>query len=169
MIINISGEINVDCFDKLIRCYNELKEKDTLDIYFNTEGGYVDYAEAILDIINEHSDKTSLIGYGCLYSAGFDIFFRSTCEKTILRGTVGMVHISTVESDNLRTIKEGRADEEMMYYKKWAKKDKESRLIMYEILGLSSSELLKMKTGKDVYIHFDRLIELLKHKHGEHL
>lgn len=168
MIIGITGEVNNDSFEKLVKAYNELKEKEDLEIYLNSEGGYTDYAEAIIDIINTHREVTSMVGYGELLSAGFDIFFRSLCEKSLLRGTLGMAHLSRVETSI--TIKSGKTqDEHEAGYKKWSKKDKIERLLFYEKLGMTQSELLKIKSGKEVYFDFDRLAELLKHTHGEPL
>lgn len=161
MILTISGEINNDSLERLVKSYNDLKDKEILEIYLNSEGGDPDFGVAMLDIINENPDRIHLVGYGKLFSAGFDLFLRARCTKDLLRGTLGMAHITSVEMADLEINKQADT-EQVKAYKGWMIKDKKEKLDIYERLGFSKKELASVKKGNDVYFHFERLLELLK-------
>lgn len=158
--MSISGMIGSESLEKLIKCYNELKEKEVLEIYLNSEGGDPNFAVAIIDIINENKDYIEIIAHGDMMSAAFDIFFRSECTRYILKGTIGMVHLSRIEGVEIN----GGSNVELSTNKKWMTNDKKERLNIYESIGLTKTELAKIKKGSDVYLHYERLIELLQNQ-----
>lgn len=161
MVIGITGSIETEILDKLIRTYNELPDK--LDIYLNSEGGDPDIGVAIIDLINNNSEKTKIIGYGKLFSTGFDIFFKSNCKRLLLSGVLGMAHMVALEMKDF-SINESSSVSEASNYKKWLEQDKKSRLVDYEKIGLNKKELSKIKSGGDCYFQFNRLLELMNGK-----
>lgn len=165
MILSINTEINNEVLDRLVRTYNELKENEKLEVYFSSEGGDVEIGEAIIDLINEHADITSVVGYGTISSAAFDIFFRITCPKSILISTLGMAHSMRVELDKY-DLSSKTDQQEFKAQKEWAKEHEKYRLDVYEKIGLNKKELTDIKKGNDVYFQFNRMIELVKHNNG---
>lgn len=150
MIISITGEVGPDTLEGLIKAYNDITEKDTLEIYLNSLGGSVASAEAIIHLINKNNDRTTIIAYGEISSAAFDIFFRATCDKFILRDTYSRIHniVNTQDFEKMPI--------------PWVKEYNEASAKFFEKLGIKKSEILKIKKGQEVYLTFDRLIEMLR-------
>lgn len=162
MVIGITGSIETDNLDKLMAAYNECPDK--MEIYLNCEnGGDPDIAEAIIHIVNKNKEKTTIIGYGRLFSAAFDLFYKTTCNRLLLPGSIGMVHLSRVEISSLSVANETDKSEANIY-KKWFNEDKKSRLKFYEELGLGKTYISKIKKGQDVYLQYDKLLELMNGK-----
>ncbi len=92
MIVNLSGEVNYEMFDTLIKAFNGLTKDDNLHIYFSSEGGLTDVSEAIIDFINKNKDYIGITFYGEVFSAGMTIFLKTNCNKYILPDTRGMYH-----------------------------------------------------------------------------
>lgn len=163
MIIDISEKIDEVTFGSLIKAYSTLGENETIQIYLNSSGGDPDFGSAMLDAINNKKEITTLIAYGTIYSAAFDLFFKVQCEKRILNGTIGMAHLSRIEFNNF-TI-EGKPDnQQILVYKKWWEIDKRERLKFYEEVGIDKKDLLKIKKGLNIYFQYNRLLELLNGK-----
>lgn len=161
MIVNIIGEIGNEAFEKLISVYNELKEGQTLTIYLHSGGGSVEAMESIIDLITTNKDKTTLIAYGEICSAAFDIFFRSNCERDILRGTTGMAHYTGINVNIISKTKVNKSDKG---YVEWNKIEMAYCLKFYEKLGFNKSELKSIKEGKDVFFQTGRLVEFLNNQ-----
>ena len=70
-------------------CNNNISEECTIVI--NSSGGKSTLATLVLDIINTHAEKITLISAG-VYSAGFYIFFFAKCRRKIIYGSIGMHH-----------------------------------------------------------------------------
>lgn len=161
--MDISGAIDQDAFGKIIKAYNDLSPDGELQIYINSSGGDPEIGDAIVDLINNNSEITTLIGYGKLCSACFDLYFKTRCTKRLLNGTIGMAHLSRVEMETF-TITDNKERMEADVYKKWWNEDKNKRLKFYEEIGLEKKEILKIKKRGDVYFQHNRLLELLNGK-----
>lgn len=162
MILSLSGEIIQDSFEKLIKSINELKEKEKLIVYFNSDGGDVGYMRGIIDLINQNVDLIEMVGYRELLSAGFDIFFKTNCHKILLPGTIGMSHISkgivqiSEDSNTVPSYKKA--------LKEFLNQEKVNAVQFYKSLGMASGEISKIIRGEDVYFQPKRMNELLNYQ-----
>lgn len=87
----LEGRIDETLVTKFMEfCNMNLSEECTIVI--NSGGGKSTLAKVILCIINENSEKITLISAGC-YSAAFYIFFFAKCKKKIVYGSLGMHHM----------------------------------------------------------------------------
>lgn len=160
MYLSLDGEVSAEMFRSLIEAYNKLKEKEWLVIYLNSSGGDPDASQAITTLINKNATLTEIIAYGRICSAAFDIFFKSECERYILHNTVGMAHVTGV----LISVTDGPIDDSDKVYIKYAKEDKDMWMNFYKELGFKSSELSKIKDGKDVWFDYKRLRQFLNNQ-----
>jgi len=163
MVIDISGTIDQDAFGNIIKAYNNLPNDEGLNIYINSSGGDPDFGDSIIDVINNNKEQTTLIAYGKICSAAFDLFYKAKCSKRLLDGVIGMAHLARVEMENF-TVTDSKETIEAGIYKKWWAEDKKKRLKFYEDLGLDRKELQKIKQRGDVYFQYNRLLELLNGK-----
>jgi ATP-dependent protease ClpP protease subunit len=160
MRLLLSGEINEDLFTKLIDFYNSLGEEKA-EIYLNSIGGARDYVEPMVDVINENKEHTVVIGFGQLMSSAFDIFFLINSRKIILDGTIGMTHLSSIcLSQDVKLVKDFKI--ETAEYLKDLEYDNAVKFKLYKSIGLTKTELNRIKKGEDVYFQYDRLSDLLK-------
>lgn len=160
MIININEEINKTVVDKISNSINQLKPAEKLFIYLCTEGGDTEAAEAIIHIINNNADIIEMVAYGKIFSAGFNIFFRSLCHKIILHSTVGMCHYSYIPiniNENGGPIdKAGKID------KIWLKSQRQHTIDFCKNIGMTDKEVAEVRKGGDVYFLFNRMQDFLK-------
>jgi len=160
MILKINEYISEGTLDKFIQSYNELDNKDILTVFFQSRGGCIDSAEAILELIKMYSKITILIGYGELCSCAFDLFFKATCKKTLIKGCIGMCHQSSVKVDINENGHlhghEARAlqNQIISFFKKQTD-------YIGNIVGLTDAEKSKIKKGIDLWIQPERMEELL--------
>lgn len=85
MIFHINTEFADELLTDFISAIHENNINFTdepLTIYLNSEGGSVDTMLAILHIINEKPAGFKMIGYGCLRSAAFRLFFYVNVKKS---------------------------------------------------------------------------------------
>ena len=158
MIAHIQGKVDDEMLNMFINMYN--KNEDEYIVYFSSSGGMSDVANAIIDLINRNIEKTKLISYFQLASAGFEIFFKAKCQREIINSTIGMYHLTNLAIDY-------NSKGEISYYSGVAQK-KEMLKINYpeslefcNKLGFTQSELRKYNKGEDVYFLSDRLQEFL--------
>lgn len=157
--LSYDKEVGPELFKELVEAYNKLEEDQYLYIYWSSYGGEVSYGEAIIHLINDNIERTVLIGNGEMYSAGFDVFFRSRCERKILPGTTGMVHFAMVSVTLIKnSVAKSPFDKLNM---DWSNEDFKKRIDYYSRLGLTKKELNAFKKGEDVYFSETRLNELL--------
>lgn len=160
MILNINESISNAVTDKIINSLNQLKPGEKLFIYLCTEGGDVEVAESIVHIINNNVDIIEMVGYGKLYSAGFNIFFRCLCHKIILHGTVGMCHYSYIAVNlNENGTVSDKADR---MNKMWLKNQRQYTIEFCKNLNMTEKEITEIKKGGDVYFLFNRMQDFLK-------
>lgn len=162
MILHLSGEVGYKMFDKLVKALNELSINDNLAIYFTSEGGLTDSAEAIVDLVNTNSERIGIKFYGEIFSAGMCIFLRTKCQKWCLPDARGMYHFSWQDI----TINEG--GKPMNDYDKFCmsemRKAKEKTLELLKDTNLTPLEHKKIMQGKDVYFSNDRMLQLINGK-----
>ena len=171
MILNLSGEIVEESVEKLIGGVNGLYNRngEKLFIYFTSEGGSVSVTSAMIDIINQNVDLIELVGYGELFSAGFNLFFKSKCNKILLSNSIGMCHISYMNVEINENLK--LADPYGLALKKSFKKEKLITEAFCKSLGMTSKEMNSVLKGKDAYFDYSRMLELMNYQkaNGEHL
>lgn len=155
----MNEDISKECFEKLISSFNNLKDDENLIIYLDSDGGDVDYAEAIIHLINQNCERMILVAHGDISSAAFDIFFRTVCERKVLPGTNGMAHHARV---GVNIVGDNKAlDEWTQQNVCWSKKDAEKRVTYYTKLGFTDKEIKLFKKRRDVCFNDERLNDLL--------
>ena len=65
-------DIDKDFQSKIAEILNS--DDDKIIIYFSSEGGYVNIADTIIDMINLNKDRVTLVAYDCLISSAFRLF-----------------------------------------------------------------------------------------------
>lgn len=160
MILNINEGIGKETVDKIAKGINELKVGEKLFIYFSSEGGEIPSAEAIIDMINQNVDLVELVGYGDLLSCGFDIFFKVRCHRLLLPNSLGMCHQASIQIGINESARPG--DTRSKIDKEWMKLQREQTLKFCNSLHMTDKEIRDIKSGKDVYFHHKRMLELLK-------
>ena len=160
MIVHLSGDVDYDMLNTLVKSINELKVDDNLHIYFTCpQGGMTDVSEAIVDFINKYADRIGMTFYGEIFSSGMIIFLKTQCTKIILPDTRGMFHFAWQEM----AISEGGkpGNEYDMFSMKEMKKSRIRTLEFLKNTKLSESEISRIKKGNDVYFPYERLIQLI--------
>jgi hypothetical protein len=116
--------------------------------------------EAILDIVNRRKSKTTIIAYGCIASAAFELFFSSKCHKEIIGGCIGMYHQSKIDvtvNEKRKVCLEDRVRiSHMDTY--MANRTKELCLA----LKMSKDEIAKIEEGEDLWFGVNRMNEFVK-------
>ena len=160
MIINLSGEVNYEMFNQLIKAVSELRKEDNLHIYFTTgSGGQTDVAEGITDLVNKNKEYIGITFYGEVFSAGMVVFLKTTCQKYILPDTTGMYHYAWQQ---IAISEGGRAtDPYGIFAMKEMKKAKIRTLEYLKTTKLIEKEIKLIKSGGDLYISYQRMLELL--------
>lgn len=150
MIYKICDHITQQTLDSIIEVYNSLEKTDELIIYLNSSGGDYNAMEAILDLINNNKEITTLIGYGCLFSSAFELFFSVTCKKRLIGGCTGMYHQSVIDiTVNEQWKTEFQSDKSKKLYMMGYMHSK--TLETCNRLKMSDSEIKSIKNGKDLY------------------
>ena len=163
MILNLCGEVNYPMLDTLVSAINNLRQGDHLLIYFSSpSGGLTHVAEAIIDIINRHSEVISLFFYGENFSSGMYILLRTKCHKTLLEDTTGMFHLA---SQSINIIEGGNGgDSYDSFCIAEMKKAKTRSLEIIKQFKFNAKEAALIKRGKDAYFSCERLRELIDGK-----
>lgn len=159
MIIYLKDEIRVNLTNKFLHYISKLKEGEPITIYLNTNGGDIADQELILEVINKYKDNIHLIACGNIYSAGFTIFFKSQCKRSIAKGTTGMAHFVWTEIEVDQSGKP-KTDYGKFVLKTMVDSKKEFIEFLKE-LGLNNKEVSEAKKGEEVYFTESRLKELL--------
>lgn len=160
MILNLSGDVDYEMFNTLVKAFNNLIKGDNLHIYFTCpNGGSADISEAIIDFINKNKEYIGMTFYGELFSSGMVIFLATECYKIILPFTRGMYHFSWQEMSISETGKP--STEYDIFSMKEMKKAKDKSLAFLKKTKLSEKEISTIKKGKDVYFSHERMLELI--------
>lgn len=160
MIVHLSGDVDYDMFDNLVKSFNTLTRDDKFHIYFTCpQGGLSDVTEAIIDFINKNKEYIGMTFYGELFSAGMVIFLGVECPKTILPFTRGMYHLGWQEMNISDTGKP--TSEYDRFTIKEMKNWKDISLGFLKTTKLIEKEIVAIKRGKDVYFSHERMLELI--------
>lgn len=160
MIVKLSGEINDDMFDNLIRHYNMLEKEELLIIYLNSHGGWYAIMECMIDLINRHTDRTILVAYDTIASCAFELFYSVTCHRELLGGCRGMYHQSTI---TMSVNENGKAtDPESKSLNDYVKIHLKPKTIdLCKRLKFTTTELQDIKKNYDVWFQTKRLKQFL--------
>lgn len=160
MILNLSGEVNYNMLDSLIKSINTLTVGDILHIYFTCpDGGMTDVSEALITIINLHKEVIVINFFGEIFSSGMVIFLKTTCKKTLLPDTRGMYHFSW---QTVNIAEGGKPTDPYDIFSLKEMKESKKRSVEYlSNTKLNDKEIKAIKQGKDVYFTYQRLTELI--------
>lgn len=163
MLLNLTGEISQDTINLLMEAlnqfeHNNLGKDDRLHIYFDSEGGDVNSMYVLIDIINRNKFIIELTGTGSLYSAAFLIFFSVKCVRKLLPGTIGMCHFirTNIEVNGTK----GYYTQDKVH-QQWNKYQNQWIVRFCQQIGMTASEIARVKKTEEVYLHHSRLQELL--------
>lgn len=156
-IIHIAEKFELPMINQTVEVLNQHKD---IVIYFRSSGGHASVMHAMLDLIDRNKDRIELIGYGELFSCGFEFFFLANCQRKLLPGTIGMYHRSSAEisinSAGRPNFIEGQA---MITYLKTF--ETERLKMVFDAIEMTPSEISKIKKGDDVYFQPARMQEML--------
>ncbi len=157
------GEINPEtvnnCIEKIDSFGLDL-EKDELHFFINSQGGDIGSASVLSMYLSNKYKILTIIATGMIASSAFDIVFgTSSKDKVIAHGAIGLVHIVSAEICD-------RSTKDISSYEYFLKKNMEKESLEYcewlDKIGLTPNEVAKVQTGKDLYLSYERLRELLK-------
>lgn len=159
MVLHLSGEMDYEMFDRLLKEYSLLKEKEKLVVYFTSTGGLVDVAVAMIDFINTNKSTVEIVFYGELFSAGMILFLSVECKKKILPDTRGMYHYAY---QDMAINESGKPNGDYdIFSMKEMKKAKEKTIAFLKNTKLTDKEINLVKKGKDVYFSHERMLEII--------
>lgn len=160
MIVHLSGDVDYEMFDNLVKGFNSLTKDDKFHIYFTCpNGGNADVNEAIIDFINKNKEYIGMTFYGELFSSGMVIFLSVQCQKSILPFTRGMYHFAWQE---MGISENGKPSTQYDNFSmKEMKKSKDISLAFLKNTKLSEKEIATIKRGKDVYFSHERMLQLI--------
>lgn len=163
MLLILSGDVDSSMLSQLVEAINQFRhdhngQNDKIDIYLNSTGGDVNVMYAMIDMINAHKEYIHLIGYGSLYSAAFFIFFGVNCPRKILPGTIAMCHYIRATIEVGGPIGYSPVDKILQ---RWATSQNEWVIEFCQQIGMNQKEIAAIKKTEEVYIHTDRLNDLL--------
>lgn len=152
-------EIDKDFQSKIAEILNTGEDK--IIIYFSSEGGYVNIADTIIDMINLNKDRVTLVAYDCLISSAFRLFMEVQCTKRIMPEIYAMYHHSKV---NLEINLNGKGYSDISRFLLETQMPIELEIEMERVKkwGFNKEEIEKFKNGEDVFMTFDRVCELSK-------
>jgi len=160
MIYKITDMITNEVLSDFIDAVNQMDSNgESMTIYINSGGGDYEAMEAMLDIINSNHTKYEIVGFGCLSSSAFELFFRAACQKDLIGGCRGMFHQAqaTVQlgengnsnfTNHVREYLEGYLTD--------------VSINLCKDLKFTPNEIKKFKAGNDMYFSVDRMKEFLK-------
>jgi hypothetical protein len=163
MILVIDKKIDIETLHSVVDFYNQINsssDKDDATIYLKCSGGNYGEMLAVIDIINKNKDKTTLIAYHCIASAGFELFYSAQCERIILNACLGMYHLGstdiTFNTNNKPSYPSDKATYQLHkdYYLPFT-------MSFCDYLGFTEKEKRIIKKGDDVYFKTDRLRDFL--------
>lgn len=151
-----------DFLEKLAKAFNESKPDEVIDLYLNSNGGSASIKEAVTEIINTNSEKFYLVGYDYLASSAFNFFIEAKCKKKLLPGTIGMYHLAINNLDFNDRMKPVYGIDEACI-KRIKEFDHPSNLEFMKACGFTAKETKKANKGDDVFLQYDRFLEIVNH------
>lgn len=164
MILYLEEEITRETVDKLIAALKEAGDQGELDIYFASNGGARYLSDVIVDIINAHWNKITLIAHSDLQSAAFEVFFKSKCPRRVMPQAIGMYHQSYADF-TLNCSKKIVSESDRLVLKGMNTVALQEMSGLLSSLGATEKEIRKFKRGDDVWFDSSRLQEMLGYQY----
>jgi ATP-dependent protease ClpP protease subunit len=89
--IIFEGEMEYDEVKSLIQDL-ESCEQGEIDLYFSSNGGFLNIADILIEYINRSDKKINLIANGLIQSCAFYVLAFTKCNKIITDSVIGMIH-----------------------------------------------------------------------------
>jgi hypothetical protein len=151
----------------LIQAINQSESSpEKLIVYLNSEGGGTVIGEVIQDLINQNAGNIHLIACGDICSAAFEIFFKAKCERSILPGTEGMCHKTTIQIEHNYDHAPKKNQKRLLDWMKSHRKPVQESLC--KELGFTDKEFKLFRAGEDVEFTHQRLRELFDYQNALH-
>lgn len=153
--INFDKSIDSESINWLLDQINNASEN--VLIYIKSEGGDSYATPPLIDYINELKEEKliTLVGYGYISSAAFDIFWFTDCKKRLIPGTYAVLHKSKFQIDE-------NSKEHQEYKKAIEISNSEQHAYLKESRLFSANDLKNYNQHKDIIVGYDRLCKLLK-------
>ena len=91
--------INQDVNDDMLAIVtNAIQEEWNITFYLKSTWWSWYVAQQIIDMINQNSDRVTLIANDYIASAAFRIFFYCTCKRKVLPHTMWMWHMARIDT-----------------------------------------------------------------------
>lgn len=157
-IIRIEGELILEVYEKFIDSFNKIPLDRNITVYISSEGGDLWIGEEILDVLNTHKDNIELVVSAQVSSGAFEVAYKFKGKKRVLPGSMSVLHLYTDTFKYRELLKKNS-------YARWSKDVCLVRVIkefnkMIETF-LTKDEIKRINKGEDLYIHTDRLSEIL--------
>lgn len=167
MILRINQEINDEFFQKLTDGYNSLPMSpngellEGLDIWLASDGGNNSIAMAAIELINRNKHITTINGYSHLCSNGFKIFFQVECKKFLIPETIGMYHLSHLNTVmyEKNILKNSEFDE----FSKRRMTNSKYLEDTHKYVNFTDKEMEIMLSNKDLWFDYPRLLKMLNY------
>ena len=151
---HLGEEILEVLISKFIDFYNEY-QKEPITIILNSAGGIVSYSDFLVDLINNNAKKITITNLGC-YSAAFQLFYKATCKKKMVDGTIGMLHLSYVKDVQISSLNKPVLKEDIIHIKNLSRYQD----VAFAEQFMNKSEIARFKKCEDVYFSFERMKEI---------
>lgn len=158
---DIEPEATQSLIDDIEQPHEEAKEHN-IKILFSSPGGQMDMAQAIVDCINGLSDEFDVelvVTYQAL-SAGFDIFVKTKCKKTLYSTAHGLVHLYTRDL-SVRNIINNKKSYDRFLLDEMNNRNAEYLEWLESLKIFTKKELKRVSRGGDVYVERERLQKII--------
>ena len=153
-----ASEIDYESVSTLIDLLEENAHKK-IDLYFSSSGGGVSSGELLIDYFNFRKLDLTLIANWSINSTAFSVFFKSDCvNRRIMPNTHSTIHlcrrdISTIDLNRQESYEKFLIDD--------VDRQNEKDINWFRELGISKDKIDIIKSGKDVMLDYEDLVELL--------
>lgn len=153
-----SDNINKDSVKQVLHFISS--NQGNITIYFDSEGGEVNAANTLIEVINSNKERITLHVIGYIFSSAFMVFLKTKCKTVLNSNCLGMIH-ETYQSFSIKS--SGKTGELDSFMIKENKKEHLRDILELKELGLNRKEIAKINKGKDVCFDNKRLREILLH------
>ena len=157
----INGDIDEELMHEFSEFYNGLVEGDKVFVFLCSDGGSSFAKEAILGILEIYKDITTLIGYGCLASAAFELMFEYTGNREMTATCCGMYHRAAGKIV-LSSTGKPKAAEDVFAQKEINRTHWPSAMLLMEHVHMDKRDIKKISKGEDVYFTHEQMKSFLE-------